>query len=200
MKNRVYLIGAFHEMVELLEDLGVEIIGLIDKSSPDCQVCSRYPYLGDDQWLLEKGPESKSKIILTPDAPDVREKIFAEYAKHGFEFGAILGGNISNSAVVGEGTVIQKSAYISSCVRLGKAVKINVGARIMHDSSIGNFSTVAPDAVVLGKVVIGKNCYIGANSTILPGITVGDRSVVGAGAVVSRNVAKNTTVKGVPAR
>lgn len=50
------------------------------------------------------------------------------------------------------------------------------------------------------KVHIESGSFIGAGAILLPGVTIGQKAVVGAGAVVTRNVAKNTVVAGVPAR
>lgn len=49
-------------------------------------------------------------------------------------------------------------------------------------------------------VHIGKNVWIGSNATILAGVTIGDNAVIAAGAVVTKDVAENTLVGGVPAR
>ena len=49
-------------------------------------------------------------------------------------------------------------------------------------------------------VVIGQNVWIGSNATILPGVTIGDNAVVAAGAVVTKDVAANSVVAGVPAK
>jgi acetyltransferase-like isoleucine patch superfamily enzyme len=49
-------------------------------------------------------------------------------------------------------------------------------------------------------VRIGNNVWIGHGASILPGVTVGDNAVVGAAAVVTRDVAANAVVGGVPAR
>ncbi|WP_426479342.1 DapH/DapD/GlmU-related protein [Chryseobacterium sp. CBSDS_008] len=56
------------------------------------------------------------------------------------------------------------------------------------------------DSLVPGKIHIKKNAWIGANSTILPGVTIGENAVVAAGAVVSKDVAANTVVGGIPAK
>ena len=49
-------------------------------------------------------------------------------------------------------------------------------------------------------IVLGRNVWVGSNATILQGVTIGDNAVVAAGAVVTRDVAANTVVGGVPAR
>ncbi|MET0459745.1 MAG: DapH/DapD/GlmU-related protein [Ilumatobacteraceae bacterium] len=49
-------------------------------------------------------------------------------------------------------------------------------------------------------VDIGSGAWIGAGSTILPGVRIGAGSIVAAGAVVTKSVADNTLVGGVPAR
>lgn len=43
------------------------------------------------------------------------------------------------------------------------------------------------------------NVWIGSNATILADVTVGDGAVVATGTVVSKDVAPNTIVGGVPA-
>ncbi len=55
-------------------------------------------------------------------------------------------------------------------------------------------------ALVAKPIVIKRNAWIGAGATILPGVTVGENAVVAAGAVVSKDVAANTVVGGIPAK
>ncbi|HYI10638.1 MAG TPA: acyltransferase [Thermoanaerobaculia bacterium] len=49
-------------------------------------------------------------------------------------------------------------------------------------------------------VVIGSDAWIGTRSVIMAGVTIGDGAIVGAGAVVTKDVAQNAVVAGVPAR
>jgi acetyltransferase-like isoleucine patch superfamily enzyme len=47
---------------------------------------------------------------------------------------------------------------------------------------------------------IRQKAWIGAGATILPGVTIGQNAVVAAGAVVTKDVADNTIVAGIPAK
>jgi acetyltransferase-like isoleucine patch superfamily enzyme len=49
-------------------------------------------------------------------------------------------------------------------------------------------------------VRVGHNVWIGYGACILRGVTVGDNSVIGTSAVVTRDVAPNSVVGGVPAK
>jgi len=103
-------------------------------------------------------------------------------------------------------------------IRLGKNVFINhacsfldiggitieddvqIGPRVNltsenHPLDPGDRTTLIPNAIV-----IRRNAWIGAGATILPGVTIGENAIVAAGAVVSKDVAANTVVAGVPAK
>jgi acetyltransferase-like isoleucine patch superfamily enzyme len=49
-------------------------------------------------------------------------------------------------------------------------------------------------------VHVGSDVWIGARATILHGVSIGDGAIIGAGSVVTRDVASNSIVAGVPAR
>ena len=55
------------------------------------------------------------------------------------------------------------------------------------------------DEYRLGEVVVGSGAMIGAGATVLPGVEIGDGAQVAANSLVTRDVAANTTVAGVPA-
>lgn len=200
--SSIILIGGFVEIIELCDDSGIEIFGIIDKSAE--KILYGHPVIGGDNDI----PSMYNKIrdftlVITPDNPALRERLYKLYKNYGFIFTGIISKNstISKSAHIGEGTIIQSGVNISSEAHIGKFVKVNSCANIMHNSVIGDFTTIAPNAVVLGYVMIGSNCYIGANATILPNIHICDNSIIGAGAVVTKNIEKPFHVyAGVPAK
>lgn len=62
---------------------------------------------------------------------------------------------------------------------------------------------LSPDersSLLTRPVRIRRKAWIGAGATILPGVTVGENAVVAAGAVVTKDVADNAIVGGIPAR
>ena len=82
-------------------------------------------------------------------------------------------------------------------------VYIGDGALIGHNVVIATLNHLQDPArrsgMVARSVHIGKNVWIGASATILPGVHIGDGAIVAAGAVVTKDVAANTIVGGVPA-
>lgn len=201
MKNKVILVGAFHEMIELAEENGLEIAGLIDNQKAGKY--RSYTILGKDADT-KKLPQKIKEIhlIISPDKPSIRKKLVGDYEEMGFQFASLISkcAKISKSAVIGAGTIIQFGVNVSSECRIGMFVKLNTNCNVMHNSMIGDFTTIAPNAVILGNVKIGELCYIGANATILPNIEICDRVTIGAGAVVTKNIDMGRIFVGNPAK
>jgi sugar O-acyltransferase (sialic acid O-acetyltransferase NeuD family) len=199
--NQVVLIGGFHETVELAEELGFVVTGIVDTKPSTCKICSKYPYLGNDEWLCEQGASDKiHSVIITPDRPKVRESLSKRYQAADFKLPVLCHPSVSPSVKLSDGVLVQRLAHISSGCSLATGVRINVGALVMHDVRIGAYATVAPAAVLLGGVTIGERVYVGANATVLPGVEIGDDAIVGAGAVVTKDVSEGVVVAGVPAK
>ncbi len=188
-------------MIELCEDAGYNIIGIIDNDLKGEYY--GYPIIGTDAdaiTIYQQHPNSQ--VVITPDSPRLRKKLVGVYHSAGFTFATVVHptASISRFAQIGEGTVIQRGVNVSANTIIGSFCKLNTFCNVMHDNLIGDYATIAPNAVLLGYVNVGEQGYIGANSTILPECSIGDFSVVGAGAVVTKNVQTNMVVAGVPAK
>lgn len=200
-QNEVILVGGFHEIIELCENLGKKIVGIIDNQLEGNYL--GYTILGDDTMADTLYQKYKDiPLIISPDNPGVREKLFHYYSGIGFRFSTLISHRaiVSKSAQIGIGTIIQDGVNISVFSKVGNFVKINSFANLMHDVVVDNFATIAPNAVVLGRVHIGAKAYIGANATILPKIDVAEETIVGAGAVVTKDTDQKSTVIGIPAK
>lgn len=201
MNKDIILVGAFHEIIELCNECNLNIIGIIDNNIKNSYM--GIPILGTD-YDAEKlyNKYSDIPIVITPDSPSIRKKLYNIYKKIGYTFQSVISplAKISVYSSLGQGIVIQHGVNVSSGTIIDDFVKLNTNANVMHDCHVGNFVSVAPNAVVLGYVQIKNSSYIGANSTILPYKVIGENSIVGAGSVVTKNVGDNLIVKGNPAK
>lgn len=95
---------------------------------------------------------------------------------------------------------IMDNVSISSSLKINRGTLPNRNVNIHHDVVIGEYCEIAINAQILGRVQIENNVFIGARAIILPKVVVGTNSIIGAGAVVTKDVADNMTVVGVPAK
>ena len=93
---------------------------------------------------------------------------------------------------IGENTMIEGLVYIPPMSRIGKNVFIGPSASLTNDPF--------PPSEKLVGVIIEDNAIIGSGAVIKAGVTIGKNSVVAMGAVVTKDVAPNTVVIGVPAK
>ena len=86
----------------------------------------------------------------------------------------------------------QGGIYIGDNVLIGHNVVL---ATLNHNENPQKRGNLIPS-----PIIIGNDVWIGSSSTVIPGVTIGDGSIIAAGAVVTKDVAENTVVGGVPAR
>jgi len=199
--NKLIIVGAFSEIVELAEDNGNIILGFFDNLKTESYF--GYPILGTDELAVELVSTYKNiPLVITPDNPIVREMLYFKYLSIGYTFLNLVSkeAKVSKSATIAEGAIVQSGVNISSESYIGKFVKLNTNCNVMHNCRIEDFTTVAPNAVILGYISIGKRCYIGSNATILPNITITDDVTIGAGSVVTRNIYESGIYIGSPAK
>ncbi|HDY85264.1 MAG TPA: acyltransferase [Methylophaga sp.] len=84
---------------------------------------------------------------------------------------------------------------------LGNNVMLSACTLLGHDGSISMLNRAFSKKLDrVGKIDIKDNVFIGHGAIILPNVTIGPNAIVAAGAVVSKDVAENSIVAGVPAR
>jgi len=117
---------------------------------------------------------------------------------------------ISDKAKIGKNVKIGSLAHVDYNVKIGENTMIEGCVYIPPLSVIGNNVFIGP-AVALtndpypasGKLIgvtIEDNVIIGTKAVIKAGVTIGKNSVVAMGAVVTKDVAPDTVVVGVPAK
>lgn len=124
--------------------------------------------------------------------------------------GTVFWGNISITGTgnLKEQLTIGKNCWFNDGCVLELGAEINIGEQV----AVGQEVMILTNAHRIGgparraglieskSVTIGNGAWLSTRSIILPGVTIGAGAVVAAGAVVTKSVAPNEMVGGVPAR
>lgn len=147
-----------------------------------------------------------AKIVSGIGVPRIREQIAIKAETAGFEFHTIVHPKVELSrwVEIGEGAVICAGCILTTNIRLGKQVQINLDCTVGHDVVMGDYTTLAPGVHVSGWVHFGKRVYVGTGAVFINGteetpLMIGDDVVIGAGACVTKSISSGTW-GGVPAR
>jgi len=199
LKQKIAIISADKEIIELARDLDFNVIGFFDpKNNSECLGAVR---LGDDnEWKKVSDSFPDLKVSLGVDITELRKRLWSHYGANYFVTLISKHAVVSPSAKIGTGSIIQMGVKVLADAVVGNACKVNVNATVHHDSKIGNFCTIAPGAQILGNVTLDEGVYVGAGAVILPRRKIGAGAIIGAGAVVTKDVQPGQIVAGVPAK
>ena len=138
--------------------------------------------------------------------PMMKEKIYNKICSFkNFIFPSIIHPSVNydrryDNVVINEGVIICSNSILTTNIKIGSFVHINLNCTIGHDCKIEKFSTISPGVNISGKVKINKNVFIGTNSTLLENIFVESNVIIGAGAVVTNDLNEIGTYIGMPAK
>lgn len=179
-----------------------EVLGFIDENPENHgKVICDLPILGDFEWF-KTVDKSKIKVICGVGSPKTK-KYFVDKAKSlGLEFCSVIHPNVrmSQYVEVGKGTVITAGNIITTQVKIGNHVSLNLDCTLGHDDIIEDYCNIAPGAHISGNVTVKEGADIGTGAVILQGLKIGAWSIIGAGAVVIDDIPDNVTAVGVPAK
>lgn len=137
-------------------------------------------------------------------SPKLRQKFVARVNKLPLEFSKFTTvidplAAYSRFVDIGEGSVVCAGTILTTQVKVGQHVNINLDCTVGHDTIIEDYVNISPGVHISGYCTLKRGCDIGTGVNIIPHITIGENSIVGAGACVTKDVPPNTLVVGVPA-
>ncbi len=107
---------------------------------------------------------------------------------------------VSDSAVLGDGTVVFARAVVNPNTSVGRGCIINTAATVDHDCVLKDGVHISPGAHVGGGVSIGECSWVGIGASVKHGVKIGNHVTVGASAAVVNDIPDGLTVVGVPAK
>lgn len=128
----------------------------------------------------------------------------------------LYGCRIGDETKVGAFVEVQKGVAIGARCKISSHSFLCEGVTIEDEVFVGHgvmfINDLQPRAIGVGGALqaeadwtlvatrVRRGASIGTGAIIMGGVTIGERALIGAGAVVTRDVAANEVVVGVPAR
>lgn len=153
---------------------------------------------------VEIGPQCRIKDAVIGDDVNITNSIVLESVIHEQV-------KIGPFAYIRPGNEIHAGAKIGDFVELKKSI-IGKGSKVPHLSYVGDAEVGEGCNIGAGTITanydgknkfatrLGDGVFIGSNSTLVAPVELKDGARTGAGSVVTKDVPKETTVIGVPAR
>lgn len=173
---------------------------IVDAAFVNVEPVHDLPILGTLEWLAA---DPSVHIVIAVGSSAARRRIVANVEMAcGNPFATLVHPRswLGRHVEIGPGSVVCAGCQITTDVRIGKHVHVNIGSTIGHDAVFGDFVTLNPGVNVSGNVFLGEGVEVGTGSVLIPHASVGDWSIIGAGTVVTKPLNANITAVGAPAR
>ncbi|WP_228237332.1 UDP-3-O-(3-hydroxymyristoyl)glucosamine N-acyltransferase [Allomuricauda sp. M10] len=160
----------------------------------------------DHPKYYDKALQSKATIVLINkevDCPEgkallISDDPFRDFNKLTRHFNPFVSANsnISSTAEIGEGTVVQPGAFIGNQVKIGKNCIIHPNVTIYDGCIIGDNVTIHANTVLGADAFYYKNRPTGFDKLVSGGTVVIENNVdIGASCTIDRGVTAATTIK-----
>ncbi|MFI5151027.1 MAG: acetyltransferase [Bacteroidia bacterium] len=212
MLKKLILVGASNfgdEIIQLFRDINKqapspawELSGFLDDNAEmHGKVRNGIPVLGGKRWI-EEHDHRDYYFICVIGSPAAKSRVVAYMKQQGVKFASGIHPSVimSETSAVGEGTVITAGNILTTNIKVGDHIIINLACTVGHYTVIGDYSTINPGANISGDVSLGEGVLLGTNCTILEKMNVGAYAVIGAGAVVNKHIPEKVTAVGIPAK
>lgn len=150
----------------------------------------------------EYSGNEKSEFIIAAGEPSARKLLYGKVKSAGYSLTTLIDETavLSNTAVIGEGSIIQAHAVISSEAVIKENCFLMLQTIVGHHAVMESHCVASPKATVGGYSHVGTEAFLGLGSSMMQGVNIGDKAIVGLGSMVFKDVEDGTTVIGNPAR
>ena len=178
------------------------VVGFFDDGCKRRESVHGFPILGGMEDL--NAWESDLCLAVAIGSPEMKRKVVESIVNPRVTFHSLIHPSViigdEGSVEIGEGSIICAGTIITTDIRIGKFVILNLECTVGHDAVIKDYSSFMPACNISGEVTIGEGVYCGTGVKIINQTEIGKHSIVGAGAVVTKPVPSYCTAVGIPAK
>lgn len=176
------------------------ILGFVDDGQVDTALLDRRGarLLGNSEVLRDLD----AQYVIGIGSPKLRRLFDERCAKFGLQAASVVHPTATFGADFEHGPGFVATAHVSvtTNIRFGRHVHLNLNSTVGHDCTFGDFVTINPGANVSGNVHLDDDVTIGTGGAVIEGKHVGARTTVGAGAVVTTDLPADCVAVGIPAK
>lgn len=204
----IFGVGGFgREVLALIKDINSKtpiwnILGFFDDGHDKGEMINGYPILGNTEELNKW--DTPISLAVSVGNPVVKKKIIENIDNPMVEFPTLIHPTVwigdRDYVEVGKGCIICAGNLITTNIRLGDFVILNLGCTVGHDTIVNDYAAFMPSVNISGEVTVGEGVYVGTGAKIINQLEIGEYTIVGAGAVVSKSLPPHCTAVGVPAK
>jgi len=177
-----------------------EVAGFLDARSDSLDVLNLPARIFGDPDTFT--PQDYHRFVCGIGRPRTKLQLVEKLMLRGAKFITLIHPSVivGPNCQIGPGSVLCPRVVLTTNVRLGRFVALNVATTVGHDALIGDGCTLDGHVDVIGNAVLGKGVFVGSHAAILPGARVEDFTTVGVGDVILRNVAEQNPIEGAPTK
>ncbi len=184
---------------------GYEFVGWIDSFRSSGELVANAPILDQPNQLAELMIKHNfSKLFIAVSHNYTRYEIATKLQQTipQLEFLTIKHPRsiISNTAKIGNGSLIMAGAVIATGCTVGEHCIVDLNSVLDHDSEMKPYASLLPSCATGGNVILGCCVCVCIGTVISHRLTIGDNAFVGAGSVVLKDIPESTIAYGFPAK
>jgi len=109
---------------------------------------------------------------------------------------------LTDKSNIGIGGMISPGCVVTTNIKIGDYVTLNLNTTVGHDTSIGDYCTTNPGVHLSGEIKIGESNEFGTGSILRDRITIGSNKTFGAQTAVVKSIENDfiETYVGVPSK
>jgi sugar O-acyltransferase (sialic acid O-acetyltransferase NeuD family) len=206
-KIAIFGAGGFGlEVATLIEHINAincewDFIGFFD-DNPKSKIINGYKVLGGldalNRW------DSELYLALALGIPSTKRHVYKNTINKNILYPILIHPSVimgcNELITIGEGSIICAGNILTTNIKIGKFVILNLSCTVGHESEIGEFSSFMPACNISGEVNIGNENFWGTGAKVINRKIIGNNVIIGAGAVIIDDIPDDVTVGGVPAK